>query len=258
MQDVLSPKPFYENDFSNPDRWLGQTDSGKGFSVREGRFVMLVPDLADRWAYHGKVPLIEAADMEVVGRASQGSWGVTLMTPQLPAFGIELLVDAGGGIRARRFVRLTSESSSFSFTPMQVHPLRLTKWNGEGGFNTLRAVARDGHVDVWLNGEPACEPIQLLDPLPVLNIFLAGYSGEQHGLECEFESLRVWRAGVRPLPQAKAEAIASASAAKPIYENQFTAWTDSFRPATGIYTNIFSLRRWPVCHSISEMEQRVS
>jgi hypothetical protein len=71
--------------------------------------------------------------------------------------------------------------------------------NTDGEFNTLRVAMGDHSIAVWVNGEPACEDIEVERPFGALRAGVFG-NGDETPFDCEFDSIRVWRAGEAPPP----------------------------------------------------------
>jgi tetratricopeptide (TPR) repeat protein len=210
FETIDHSKPFYECDFSTPDsNWLEPGFQPTRLAIRDGKFIM---QQEDGWWWHGAVPWInnmdsEGADIEVVGRATSGSWGFSLVTVEEPALtGIEVVLNPKGQIECRHGGPLHT-----TLIPVHSKPATL---KGPGAFDRMRAIVQKGHISVWLNGEEACEPIALPEPLTSVLIRLAGRSNR--GVHCEFQSIRVWRAGKGPPLGSKANDFDGQAAAKKV------------------------------------------
>jgi hypothetical protein len=210
VEPVEHLKPFYECDFSSPDsNWLAPGFEPTRLSFRDGKFVM---QQSAGWWWHGAVPWLndmdnEGADIEVVGRATSGSWGFSLVTVEEPTLrGIEVVLNPKGQIECRH-----GGAEGTTLIEVRSKPVALS---GTGEFDRMRGVVHNGQIRVWLNGEEACEPILLPTPLTSSLIRLAGRSIA--GMHCEFKSIRVRRAGKGPPVGSKLNEFDSPAAAKKV------------------------------------------
>ena len=182
--------------------------------------------------------LTQGADVELVGRATSGYWGLLIKDEQEPRYGIRIAVSSTGQMEIVRTIEPVRHKRQNIFGGVGNPHRSIPSWRGDGAFNLLRVLTKEGKVTVWINGVLACEPFALPDPMAAPMIALSGHTGDTR-LYSEFDSLRVWRAGegppLLPLPANSENATASADTSgkakpkgKPTYENDFSASTPAW------------------------------
>ncbi len=190
-------KPIYEIDFSTSDpNWLTPVPGGTS-TIRDGYFVMQ-SNGSHTWLRASRsVPMLDEADFEVLGRAKSGMWGINVVNVNDRAKGITLAFDKQGQVYARR-CEIPPGTTAFNSFPLPVSQLPI-KPRRDGEFNVLRVAWRDRSLEVWLNGEAACEAIKLDQSLGSARVgFVAVPDPDSTSFDCEFDSLRIWRAGEGP------------------------------------------------------------
>ena len=134
--------------------------------------------------------------------------------------GIRIVLNSNGELELAKYFPPDDHVTSFP-----VRQKQLAAQTKDDAFKTLRAVICDDQVRVWLDGQELCEPMKLPDPFSFFTINLTGVATDEQYGHAEFDSVRVWRAGDRPIPPLPTVA---AFRPKPIYENDFSDWLPGF------------------------------
>jgi hypothetical protein len=200
--DPVTPKKvwlgqvLYEKDFGTFDEDWAVQDEGFVAAFKNGSLSMKSLPTGTVWRTHlGKDVRLDDADIEVVGRATRGTWGVAAWNFDKPRRGLLIVVNSDRQIVAW-MGQTTGDPGKYSSTRDKIDvKSRLPASKSDLSYSTLRAVIRNDTVSVWLDGKPACDNITLEKPLGESRISLVGSNDERGLFDCDFKSLRISRAG---------------------------------------------------------------
>ena len=189
--------PVYEAEFSTPDpNWLFPDNGTLHTFIRDGALHLKYRGGSWRLWGEGNIPAITNADIEVVGRAaSSGSWGLSLLDYEQQRSGILIALDPSGQVNAWRIDVVSLANRNGKLTAIPITGSRIPpSWKGDTEFNTLRAHLDNQSLTITVNGETVCDDIALPKATRPMYLEVAGYNVEKP-VDCEFDSIRVWRAG---------------------------------------------------------------
>ena len=192
---------IYATDFSTTDpKWLIYPgDDETDVAIQDGRLRLKYKQKWRLWS-GDDLPWVESADLEIIGRSPTGSWGFAVLDDEDPRTGLMIGLKSTGKVAAWR-IEVISPGAGDGHNKLTPVPLpgepTASKWNPDGAFNTLRATVREGVIDLWVNGELVCEKIKISVPMQRMHIELAGMTLVEP-VDCEFDSLKIWRAGEGP------------------------------------------------------------
>ena len=236
------PKPLYENDFASWTKALPPPpeDQTHIYSLRNGKFI-----IQNEKGWNSSPPLpqgwLDSADIEIIGRATRGCWGFSidtkeeLMEGQALRAGLCFGLTSSGHLRVGKFA---DPDRGLTQTPVIQRPL--SSLGDLESFDTLRAIIQGTTVRLWLNDQELCDPITLPpEASPRFKLHLAGADADKLGVHAEFDSIKVWKAGDRPIPPLQAVV---AKKHEPIYDNDFSDWQPDFpRPKNEAEKETYSI-----------------
>src|SRR5262249_46652213 len=150
---IAESPPVFESNFSSwqPPHFVPPPEYQRDrFSLRDGKLVLQFPGI---WSSADVVSRIDAADIELAGRATSGSWGLNFLNNERPFNAVFIAVNSEGRVSAGRIA-----VSSEDVKQIPVRSKRV-KMQGGGEFDMMRCMIQSGQIKLWINGEEACEPI---------------------------------------------------------------------------------------------------